>query len=351
MVVFTHFWMRQLWGGVTLDPLSNVLFRASAHGVDLFFVLSGFLIGGILMDHVRSPRLFRVFYLRRAFRILPAYWLLLLAFALVRQVDARLRFGLLAYLYDPNPLPALRYLLFVQNFVMASEKSIDPVWLVVTWSLAIEEQFYLVIPWLIRFFSRYLVPFCIAGILGSLVLRFFYISQPAANIFAAENLLVCRADALCVGIIVAMLSRSVPARRWLATHASWLRAGFAAAILAYVVPPFANSGNFTDVIYQPTLYALADGLILLQILETPAGVPARLLRAGALVWLGGISYFVYLFHLPFQFTAVTLVRRYSEGHDGLATAASVGAAFLVACGSRRWFEQPLIRFSHRFSYD
>ena len=91
-VFATHaFGIRFLWGGV-----------------DLFFVLSGFLIGGILMDHERSPRLIRVFYLRRAFRILPAYWLLLLTYVVVTPVDSLLRFGLLDCLYDPNPLPVAR---------------------------------------------------------------------------------------------------------------------------------------------------------------------------------------------------------------------------------------------------
>jgi peptidoglycan/LPS O-acetylase OafA/YrhL len=327
-----------------------VLLNFSGHGVDLFFVLSGFLIGGILIDNVGSPRLFSVFYARRAFRILPAYWLLILTFVCARPIDAHLRFGLLGYLYDPNPLPVWRYVLFLQNLVMAWKRSVDPVWLVATWSLAVEEQFYIIVPWFIRYFRRHLAAFSVAGVVTSLAIRYYYIHFSDNNVSAADNLLVCRMDALCVGIIVAIASRSASAGRWLEPRASWLRTGFIASLAVYCALPIADPALISDSVYQPTIYALANGLILLYVIRAPESVATGILRARFLVWLGGISYFVYLFHLPINFLVATLLERSSVGVDGVATVLSTAAVFLAASISRRWFEQPLIRISHRLSY-
>ena len=351
VVLLSHIWVVKLWGGIPLGYWQNVVLHFSARGVDLFFVLSGFLIGGILIDNVRSPKLFGVFYLRRAFRIIPAYWLLIATFVLARLFDARVRFGLLQYLYDPNPLPVWRFVLFIQNFVMAWKRSIDPVWLVATWSLAVEEQFYLMVPLFIRYLTRYLVPFCIAGIVTSLAIRYYYIYCAADNICAAENLFVCRTDSLCVGILVAIASRSSSAGRWLDAHSSWLAAGFVASMLVYFGLPVADPGMVSDAVYHPTIYALADGFILLHLLRTPAGILAGILRSRFLVWLGGISYFVYLFHLPINFVVATAMGKISTGLDGAAMVVSTAAVFLAGCASRRWFEEPLIRFSHRYSYN
>lgn len=351
MVLVSHIWIVQLWGGLPLGYWQNVLLHLSIRGVDLFFVLSGFLIGGILIDNVRSPKLFGVFYLRRIFRIIPAYWLLIITFVVARLFDSHLRFGLLGYLYDPNPLPVWRYFLFLQNFVMAWKRSIDPVWLVATWSLAVEEQFYLIVPWFIRYLSRYLTPFCIAGIVTSLAIRWYYIYLAADNICAADNLFVCRTDALCVGIIVAIVSRSASSGQWLDAHASWLTAGCVASLVVYVGLPIADPGMVSDAVTHPTIYALANGLILLHLIRAPAGALAGILRTRFLVWLGGISYFVYLFHLPMNFVIVTLLGKLAAGLDGVAMVLSTAAVFLAGCVSRRWFELPLIRFSHRFSYD
>jgi peptidoglycan/LPS O-acetylase OafA/YrhL len=350
MVLVSHIWIGRLWDSEPIGYWPNVLLHLAGHGVDLFFVLSGFLIGGILMDHARSPRLFSVFYLRRAFRILPAYWLLILSFVVAVPVDAHARFGLLNYLYDPNPLPVWRYVLFVQNFVTAWTRSIDPVWLAATWSLAVEEQFYLIVPWFIRYLSRHLAALCVAGVVTSLCVRYYYIYCAQGNICAADNLIVSRTDALCVGILVAIVSRGSATGPWLQARPSWLRAGLLASAILYIGLPLADPGRVSDAVYHPTLYALANGLVLLHVVHAPAGALVGILRARFLVWLGGISYFVYLFHLPVNFVVRTFLGKYLTGPDGLAVALSTGVVFLAAWASRRWFEQPLIRYSRRFSY-
>src|SRR6266513_2747450 len=129
--------------------------RLAWTGVDLFFVLSGFLIGGILLDARESSNYFQVFYRRRFWRIVPLYaaclfLILVLTKSIVRLMIPRSQW--------PGPLdrfPWYAYALFVQNFWMAKQNTLGAFGLAVTWSLAIEELFYLTLPLVIRFLGKH----------------------------------------------------------------------------------------------------------------------------------------------------------------------------------------------------
>jgi len=121
--------------------------RLGWSGVDLFFVLSGFLIGGILLDVRPSPNYFKTFYLRRAYRILPIYGVSMVLFSL-----RFIRPGGVASLgvFSQSPIPWLSYVTFTQNLWMAALGSFGVGALAATWSLAVEEQFYLTAPLIVR---------------------------------------------------------------------------------------------------------------------------------------------------------------------------------------------------------
>ena len=128
--------------------------RLAWSGVDLFFVLSGFLIGGILLDQRASPGYFKAFYARRFCRIFPVYFLWLgLFFALLALAPGFTSSPAFRHLFD-KPLPAWSYATFTQNLVIARWETFGPDWLAITWSLAIEEQFYLLLPLMVRFLLR-----------------------------------------------------------------------------------------------------------------------------------------------------------------------------------------------------
>ncbi len=145
--------------------------RLTWSGVDLFFVLSGFLIGGILLDAREASNYFGVFYTRRFFRIVPAYALLLAVhLGLLTSVSLGFRTNLGYLLRDR--LPSLVHSVFLQNFWMAAHNSLGSSTLMVTWSLAVEEQFYLTLPILIRLVPpRRLPPVLIFATLGAVLLR------------------------------------------------------------------------------------------------------------------------------------------------------------------------------------
>ncbi len=122
-------------------------FNIGWSGVDLFFVLSGFLIGGILLDQRESLNYFRAFYMRRVFRILPLYYGWTLLFGVLVLAATWLAPGRFPVAYqDLWQVPV--HLLFLQNFWIGMQKW-PWIWFVVTWSLAVEEQFYLVAPLLV----------------------------------------------------------------------------------------------------------------------------------------------------------------------------------------------------------
>ena len=126
-------------------PLSYALVfgRLTWSGVDLFFVLSGFLIGGILLDARKASNYFQVFYTRRFFRIVPIYAAVLLIVPTFLLLAQRTHHG--TWLTPAHP-PWYFFWTFTQNFWMVRAMDFGGNALGVTWSLAIEEQFYLLWP-------------------------------------------------------------------------------------------------------------------------------------------------------------------------------------------------------------
>src|SRR5260370_21839924 len=179
--------------------------RLSWSGVDLFFVLSGFLIGGILLDARDSSNYFRVFYVRRFFRIVPIYFVFLF---LALGLCALGNFGITSDFLRMfrHRLPWLPHFLFLQNFWMALTSSFGASGLTVTWSLAVEEQLYLSLPALIRFLTpRALsIPLAAGIVLAPLSRILLHAFAPSHNL-SWYTLMPCRADALLLGVFRAIL--------------------------------------------------------------------------------------------------------------------------------------------------
>jgi len=173
------------------------LFADGWMGVDLFFVLSGFLITGILVDAKTSDGYFKNFYARRCLRIWPLYYsLIVFMFVVVpwlRPSDAHTIFE--------RSSPWWAYPLFLQNFLIkAPTDATGP--LAVTWSLAIEEQFYLVWPLVIRYCSEAQVRrMAVAVMCLSPILRFF-LSFHDVNLYTN---VFCRLDGLMAGALLGIL--------------------------------------------------------------------------------------------------------------------------------------------------
>ncbi|HEX5269285.1 MAG TPA: acyltransferase, partial [Gemmataceae bacterium] len=288
---------------IVLPPTSSAsvwltaLLRAGWCGVDLFFVLSGFLITGVLLDAKGSPGFFRTFYARRTLRIFPLYYGVLIATFLVYP------------LLDSPPSEAYRSLadrqgwlwLYAANWhdgLTGEIRYVLPPWhLDHFWSLAVEEQFYLFWPLAVFLLSRrWLVALCGAGLFGALALRATLTAQ-GASYLAAYTLTPCRLDGLAVGSFLAILVRRPGAGRMLRL-APVVALASGAALLAIVA--WRRGLLHADPVVQTAGYSLLAiffGSLLVVTLASPPRSPlGRLTRLGVLRFFGKYSYGLYVFH-------------------------------------------------------
>jgi peptidoglycan/LPS O-acetylase OafA/YrhL len=313
-------------------------------GVDLFFVLSGFLIGGILLDSRESPDYFRRFYLRRFFRIVPIYAVVVIAMWFYVN---RFRAGWA----NGDPIPWYSYPLFLQNFWMAAKNESGVFG--VSWSLAVEEQFYLTLPAMIRFVDRKWLPYVVAaGIVLAPVLRmlcFFYLPEYRSALFL---MMPCRADALLLGVAGALAVRDHRARRWLVDHPQALWAALAILTLGACMFTlrFRSIFQIRMVLAGYTWIAVLYLCVLLIGSTHPESWLAGCLRWRWLRWLGAIAYGVYLIHYQLLEIAFrSLLPHYRTSRE-IVLSGSLLVFTLVLCSlSWRLFEKPLIALGHRLT--
>ncbi len=328
--------------------------RLSWSGVDLFFVLSGFLIGGILLDARASPRYFRTFYIRRAYRILPLYAVVTSIF-LLRHLPFHFISGNLGN-FSPLTIPWASYVTLTQNIWMVGLGWFGPPAMAVTWSLAVEEQFYLTIPLLIRKIRRELL----AAVLISVViavpfLRLLLRSSLQHGDFACYVLMPCRADALCLGVLAALLVRSKRGWRLLLANKSTLY-GLTAVLFAGVVlmtykgwvvntaPPMNGVGYSWLAMFYTSCLLIS--------VSASQDLAQRLLCQRWLMGLGTIAYCTYLIHVPLVQAGRRLLELRLSPHAAWFPGGMLGVAATIAIASISWkvFEKPLLRRGHEYKY-
>jgi peptidoglycan/LPS O-acetylase OafA/YrhL len=315
-------------------------------GVDLFFCLSGFLIGGILLDNRASASYGVTFYIRRGFRIFPIYYLTV---ALVLLVLPRF-----AGLVQPAS-PSIVYFGYTQNIVMSLTGVETTPWLMPTWTLCVEEQFYLLLPLIIYFVPmRRLVPILLILTASASLFRLCLVLM-SANKLAFFMLLPSEWDLLFLGVFGAYARRSSALWSRLQGHD---RRGLKAITLIglALVPLLAIADNVFDlrgfdVVGRLALGLALTGLILLLISGSAEG--ARF-RSPVLRFFGVISYGLYLVHQP---VAGILHGWLLGSRPDIGTlpqvAVTIGAlAASVAIAHLSWtfFESPLVRLGHRWRY-
>lgn len=322
------------------------LFAQGWIGVDLFFVLSGYLITGLLLRARGRPRYFRNFYARRTLRIFPLYYATV--FAMCVLLPALLRRDYTARLAENQGwywayLPNLRIFLHGDWFVPIFDH---------TWSLAIEEQFYLVWPVLVLVLgARRLVPATIALAAGSCALR----AVMAGHGWTDAQLRVLplsHADGLALGALVAaLLHAGVAAPRLRGLGASLIASGLLLRLGAVWVGP----SVLRDTALEGTAWTLvfAGGLALVAV-AAPTGRLARALSAPWLRFFGTYSYGLYIAHVPIMMWGSPYLARAaplagSSLLDALALLVLGGAlSTALAVLSFRYFEGPFLALKARF---
>ena len=192
MVIVFHYF--SLIATTEFCDTNQYVFKLSkflSSGVDLFFVLSGFLLGGILLYNINSKNYFKTFYIRRFCRILPLYFLFFVLCIIINYLFPVFNF------FD-SKIPFVSYLTFTQNFFMGKYGVMGSDVLSVTWSLAVEEQFYLILPVIILFSKKFnFHGILLFFILCSILFRTLF---PGINGLWTFGFILHRMDSLFIGV-------------------------------------------------------------------------------------------------------------------------------------------------------
>lgn len=304
-------------------------------GVDLFFVLSGFLITRILLAARGRPDFLRNFYVRRILRIFPLYYAFLVVIYLIVPL---LHFG-----RTPFSVQWWNWT-YLQNVSMTffpHESQTVWEWTPHFWSLAVEEHFYLVWPFIVKFASAESLPFVLMGTIP------FSIASRAALIWSghgAAYLTPCRVDALGVGSLLAVLALrpdSMEAiRRWIP------RALLAFLPLGACIMLVSGKALPAVELFKDTAWAILYGIVLVIAIQAwPRGFLYSALSHPALTAIGKYSYGMYVMHMT-----IMALLPLKTMWPPLAFVVNLVVVFCVAALSRNFFEQPFLRLKRKFKY-
>jgi peptidoglycan/LPS O-acetylase OafA/YrhL len=304
--------------------------------VVMFFVLSGFLIGRIIIAKQHHANFFLVFYVRRLCRIMPAYLATLLVVRLaIDLIDA-------AWLDEATLFPLWAYILFAQGLFMAAADSTGVHWLAPTWSLALEEHFYLLAPMLIVLTPRrHLVPALLAVAGVALAFRVAVFGFGVSHEMTGLLLLPARADVLVCGLLAA-IACNTPGIAW-ARLLPALRVAPIVALILIGLLQIAHDTLFD--IFAPLVAALGCTAYLLSLVH---GAPeAARFQSRPLRFIGRNGLCLYLTHQAVLGLMHGLIL---NAEPDLATPSqwAVTLAALPLCGLVGWgmttfIEQPVSR--------
>jgi peptidoglycan/LPS O-acetylase OafA/YrhL len=337
MVIAFHLWLQGYLGDRSIARVAII----GQTGVDLFFVLSGFLITRILLSSRDEPGHLMRFYVRRSLRIFPLYYLGLLAYT-----------QLFPLLTSSRAAPISQewwFWLYLQGIPLTLP-GIPWSGPAHYWSLAVEEHFYLLWPWVVTWVpTRRLPIFSLSLILFTVACRWEFIHKLNLGIFFATP---CRLDGLALGSLLASAERSGPhaaaknaLRRWSPTLCVVL--GF---VLLALWPRLSQSGSMRLGVFKFTgismFYATAVGWLVF--CPQSGGFNAVMhafLGSGPARALGRISYGLYVYHplclslaqtwMPHRYPPLTVI------------AAVLASTVAVSWASFRYFEQPLLKLRPR----
>ena len=279
---------------VSLDRTVKMFAGVGWVGVDLFFVLSGFLITGILYDSKGGRDYFRNFFARRVLRIFPLYYGCLVIFLVILPHFFPANRGLHALQGD-----SVWYWTYLTNYNIAHVGFPAFPALGHFWSLAVEEQFYLVWPAIVLLSNRAeLIRICLLAMVGALVLRIAFVLAGYGD--AAYVLTPARMDSLAVGALIAVTARGPEGLARIGRLAKPTVGIIGAVLIAIFVwrSGLAPWDPIMKTIGGTLLVFFFGALLVLALISPPKTFIGRIFGSSQLSFLGRYSYALYVFHVP-----------------------------------------------------
>jgi peptidoglycan/LPS O-acetylase OafA/YrhL len=316
-------------------------------GVQLFFVLSGFLITGILLDTQDSDNYYRSFFGRRVLRIFPLYYAALAVAFVILPIFT---------VHHPDGTHQVWLWTYLSNWAAPTGRGVNG--LAHFWSLAVEEQFYLVWPFVVRALSRTrLIAVCIALVVLAPIIR---VALRMGDLGPEPVYMwtICRMDALAIGALLATLLR-MPRAADLVKRWRW-PVGWAAIVIAvggFVITRGDPRTTFRSQTIGYSILAVAFAVLVFAAVLAECrtrGVLRAVLRFRPLRIFGTYSYGIYVFHMPLHlFITEPLLHRYGPDDVGaklglLYLAAVTSATLVLAMLSYHLFEKPLLGLKRYF---
>jgi peptidoglycan/LPS O-acetylase OafA/YrhL len=357
-VLVAHY--RIILGSGLVDRVISAVEGFGVSGVDLFFVLSGFLITGILIDAKGGPNYFLSFYMRRTLRIFPLYYGYLTVMLLVLPHARGLFLGLIHQ--HPPPIPHQAWFwLYGSNIAISIFPNFNTPGFEHLWSLAVEEQFYLVWPLLVLLTSRrWLARICVAMVLLAPFVR--WLCWMAHSIEGSTRLMPSRMDTLALGGLLALAVRDPRWNMILRRHCGWIMATTGPVIVAILIwkQDWMTWDIWIDTIGL-SMVACFSAALMVKILAAEPGLTSRFFRSSVLRSIGKYSYGIYVLHLTVAHLLAPVIERHMSAIPllsgslilqqivifGLLSVSSFGLAWCSWHGFEKWFLLLKSKFPYR----
>lgn len=348
LVFCGHYFMSDLIAhpGTMRFKLLTTFGSLALFGVPAFFVLSGYLIGGILYGTRNREGYFRVFYTRRILRVFPVYYITLLVIAgfyALHGVRINHQFWI-SFLYIQNLFPSY------------SSVSIGPVYVGHFWSLAVEEQFYLLWPLVVWLFpeKRKLLKVSLGLIACCCVVRFlmpFLMADPRMILFFTP----ARADAILLGVVLALIRRDAIYDK-IEPFAKWAVLAGVVGVTSLVMVGGRAWGK--SVVGREVLVPLVNitaFAIVIAVMEENSWMN-RVCSQRWACWIGSLSYSLYVFHYTFAPYFYDVVTPWLAMHMRSSFAAltagllAFGLTLVLSLISYRFIEGPVMKLKGYMKY-
>ena len=319
--------------------------------MDIFFVLSGFLITDILMKTIGDPHYLKFFYIRRLLRVFPLYYTALIFFLLIIP-----NFKGLATGFDYFVKHQVYFWLFLQNWLLIFNPSQTDSALNHLWSMAVEEQFYLLWPLLVALVRKpkHLLIILVILLTGFSALRFVLWIQQIEQLSYFSFFTFTRFDGILIGCMVALLQKINP--KFIGQNMAWIVLSFAAFnfLFYFLNLEYKKSFPYLGLLGFST-FSMLFGLLVYDIINRQSKIFTLVFDIGFLKMLGRISYGTYIFHWPLYLLLNPYFASFAKSnlqgvppHVFASTALTI-LSFIIGYASFHFFEIHFLRMKKHFA--